>query len=146
MSIKGSAIIHASASNCDFICIHAEGKDGEVFSICEYDVDSRSQLTNQINFVLNLDLNREKLVQMFKHLQSLTQFKLQVGAFLYESEQDENPSLRFYEVVISFYGADLRPSLKESLFFVGGEIQEGVHTKIADWFLARLNQDHPQEK
>ena len=145
-----------------YICIHATAGSREVSSICEYDIYTRSQFTSQINFETDSKTHyKEKLQGLFLKVRDLEDFTIEIGDVTYTGRHEKEeaawrrkrkstnePIDLWHTYEISIRSSDNRwITPEESFFITHREItKDNIHTKIADWFLERLNQDPLQEK
>lgn len=143
MTIRAITTIPSTHEGVTYICIHAERGEGAVFSILEYDIYTRSQLVSQINFEVGYKEHyKETLRKIFLKLREREDFTLTLGDYTYIGKCDTEFEPHDYEIQVKT-SKRLHDLGTEDLFLLHREM---IHTKIADWFLARLTQDHPQEK
>lgn len=147
MTIKDITTIPSTHEGVTYICIHAERGEGHVFSILEYDIYTRSQLVSQINFEVGYKEHyKETLREIFERINRLEGFVLTIGDYTYTGKFDTEDEPHDYEIRVTTSPTRYILGV-EYLFFLKREVDaDQVNTKIADWFLARLNQDPPQEK
>lgn len=143
MTIRAMTTIPSTHEGVTYICIHAERGEGQVFSILEYDIYTRSQLVSQINFEVGYKEHyKETLKEIFLKLRERQDFSLTLGDYTYIGKYDTYYEPHDYEITVKT-SKRLHDLGSENFFLLNSEM---VHTQIADWFLARLTQDHPQEK